>query len=356
MKGNPEAGNVNLPHLIVAQSYSCNYNCAGCNVVNGKPSPSLSKAEVTKIIDEWTDYVSRNGGKGIFHVKGGEPLLFDDLFDTLNYAADKGLYVFITTNASLFGEKEYGGLEKIFQKTDGQVIVSLDGSTNEINNLSRQANSYDKVLETVKEFKRRSIPFALNYKVHEGNQEDVEEGVYLAKKFGAEQFNLLPHTKIKAAVDKDNEIPDSEVILLQLDKARNNGARHMLEWSIADMIRKLGSGEYECGGCTVGFRGFAYITPNGNVYSCPNTVMEEHKLGTINDSFEELFENGQARNLRQIHNGRLVCKGELEAYGDQPESIEKLVESERLIKQKINEIETADQTKKPIAVCFNRNW
>ena len=38
MKGNPETGRLEIPHLIVAQSYSCNYNCLGCNAVGNDKS------------------------------------------------------------------------------------------------------------------------------------------------------------------------------------------------------------------------------------------------------------------------------------------------------------------------------
>lgn len=356
MKGNPKTGNVDLPHLIVAQTYKCNYNCLGCNVQNGQPSESLPKTEVRNLIDRWTNYISNNGEKGIFHFKGGEPKLFDGFFENLNYAADKGLYLFITTNASLFSERDYNELEKIFKKTKGQIIISLDGSTNEINNFSRQKNSYDKVIETIKEFRKKEIPFAINYKVHEENQEDVENGIYLAKELGAEQFNLLPHTKIKEAINKDNEIPNLEIVLPQLEKAGNNGAKDLLIWTLGDLIKKHASGEYKVEGCTAGFKGFAYIIPNGDVYSCPNTVIEEYKLGTIDDSFEKIFESEAARNLRKIHEGRLICKGELEIYKTQPQNMEKLVKSEKLIKQKTKRTDTTSNKWQPIAVCFNRNW
>ena len=50
------------------------------------------------------------------------------------------------------------------------------------------------------------------------------------------------------------------------------------------------------------------------------------------------------------------CKGELEEYKAQPQSMEKVADSEKVIKGKIAEVETTSEDKKPVAVCFNRNW
>lgn len=348
MKGDPETGKLELPHLIVAQSYNCDYSCVGCNAVgNGE---SIKPERMLKIVDDWREY---NKSNAIFHLKGGEPLMFEGIWDAVNHAANKGLYLFITTSGSKVDQEAVKKLQGVYDKTDGQVIVSLDGSREEINALSRQRGSYETARNAIETLVKSRIPVAWNYRVHRGNQKDIGDAIRLADELGVEQFNVLYHAKIRNR-DGNLEVPDLEVILPQLEIARNNGASDMLEWSVAEMIQRLGSGEYECNGCTAGFRGFAYITPDGNVFSCPNTVSEKYKLGTIDDSFEELFENG--KNLREIHEGRLVCKGELEAATKEKEYQRKLDDSEELIKGKIAEAETTSEDRKPIAVCLNRNW
>lgn len=354
MLGDPERGVLDTFHLIIAPTYDCNLSCKHC--YNGEISDGVSKEQWQKVIGKWADFVKRESKEGIAHFKGGEPFAYKGLDELLDYSADRGLWTFITSNGILIGDKEAQHLGELYKRTRGKVILSLNGSIPEIDEMLRQEGVYQKTVEASKRLRANNVPFDINYVTHSGNEEDVERAIYLGKELGAVQFNLLPLVERGLARRNGIGIPNLANVLAQVDRARNNGAGNMLEWSVADMIQRLGSGEYECNGCTAGFRGFAYITPDGNVYSCPNTVMEQHRLGTIEDSFEDLFSGERARELREIHKGRLICKGELKEYEAQPQSMEKVADSEEIIKGKIADVETASEEKKPVAVCFNRNW
>ena len=354
MLGNPEKGALETPHLIIAPTYDCNLSCKHC--YNGEIGNGVSKEQWREVIGKWADFVRKEGKDGIAHFKGGEPFAYKGLDELLDYSAERGLWTFVTSNGTLIGDKEAEHLGELYGRTKGKVILSLNGSAPKVDEMLRQEGVYQKTVEASKRLRANNVPFDINYVTHSGNEEDVERAIYLGKELGAVQFNLLPLVERGSARDNGVGIPDLAKILSQVARARNNGAGDMLEWSVADMIQRLGSGEYECNGCTVGFRGFAYITPDGNVYSCPNTVMEQHRLGTIEDSFEGMFSNEKARELREIHKGRLICKGELEEYKAQSQSMEKVADSEAVIKGKIAEVETTSEDKKQVAVCFNRNW
>ncbi len=361
MLGNLERRELDTFHLIIAPTYDCNLACKHCyNPTDGahqnRTGQELSGEQWQGVIGKWADFVGKEGKDGIAHFKGGEPFVFKGLDRLMDYSAERGLWVFTTSNGTLIGDEQARHLGSLYQRTKGKVILSLNGSTPEIDERLRQEGTYKKTIEASKRLRANNVPFDINYVTHSGNEEDVESAIYLGKELGAVQINLLPLVERGAARANGIGIPNLTKVLSQVDRARNNGARDMLEWSVADVIKRLGSGEYECNGCTAGFRGFAYITPDGNVYSCPNTVMEEHRLGTINDSFEKLFDNERARGLIEIHQGRLVCKGELEEYKTQPQSMEKLVHSEAVIKDKIAGTKTTSNNRTPVAVCFNRNW
>ena len=361
MLGNPEREELDIFHLIIAPTYDCNLTCKHCynptdGVHQNRISQELSKEQWQGVIGRWADFVRKEGKDGIAHFKGGEPFFYKDLDKLLDYSAERGLWAFITSNGTLIGDKQAQHLGSLYRRTKGKVILSLNGSTPKIDELLRQEGTYQKTVEASKRLRTNNVPFDINYVTHSGNEEDVERAIYLGKKLGATQFNLLPLVERGSARANGIGIPNLAKILPQVDRARNNGAGNMLEWSVSDMIQRLGSGEYECNGCTAGFSGFAYITPEGNVYSCPNTVMEQHRLGTIDDSFEKIFDNERTRGLREIHKGRLICKGELKEYKAQPRSMKKVVDSEVVIKEKITETKTTSEDRKPIAICFNRNW
>lgn len=353
MLGNPKKGALDTFHLIIAPTYDCNLSCNHC--YNSEIGNDISKEQWRGVIGKWADFVRKEGKNGIAHFKGGEPFVYKGLDELLDYSAERGLWTFITSNGTLIGDEQAQHLREVYEKTKGKVILSLNGSTPEVDEMLRQKGVYQKTVEASKRLRVNNVPFDINYVTHSGNEEDIEKAIYLGKELGAIQFNLLPLVERGSARDNNVNIPNLAKILAQVDRARKNGTKDMLEWSVADMIQRGGSGEYDCNGCTAGFKGFAYITPDGKVYSCPNTVMEQHRLGTIDDSFEDLFDNERARELKEIHKRRLVCKGELEEYKAQPQSMKKVADSETVIKRKIAEVETTSEEKKPVAVCFNRN-
>ena len=357
MLGNPEKEALGIFHLIIAPTYDCNLKCKHC--YNGKIANGVSKEQWQGVIEKWADFVKKEGKNGIVHFKGGEPFVYKGLDELLNYSAEKGLWIFITSNGTLIGDEEAQHLGDLYKRTKGKVILSLNGSTPEVDEMLRQEGIYQKTVEASKKLRANNVPFDINYVVHSGNEEDVERAIYLAKELGAVQFNLLHLVERGRARENGIHIPDLTKILAQLDRAKNNGAGDMLEWSVVDMIHKLGSGEYECLGCTAGFRGLAYITPDGKVYSCPNIVMERYRSGTIDQAPEEWFDSENAKKLRKMNEVELVCKGEFIEYHYHRISRiaeQKLKESEEVIKRKISEIKRTSEERKPVALCFNRNW
>jgi MoaA/NifB/PqqE/SkfB family radical SAM enzyme len=330
-------GSLDIPHLIISPSYACNISCKHC--YNDDIGDGVTQEQWKDVIDRW--------GDGIVHFKGGEPFAFNGLNELMNHAADKGNTVFVTSNGTLIDDKEAQRLGKVYQKTNGKILLSLNGSKPEIDEQLRPAGAYEQTVDGTKRLRNNQVLFDINYVVHSGNEHDVEQAAYLAKELGAVQFNLLPLVLRGDAKVNELDLPRFEAVLPQLERAANNGCSDILEWSAFDMIQKLGT-EYSCDGCVAGFKGFAYITPDGNVYSCPNTVAK--RLGTINDSFENIFNSEEAQRLRESHQGKLVCKGELEAYDGK--SMENIIMRDELIKREIGESES----KKKLSLCFNRNF
>ena len=93
--------------------------------------------------------------KGISHFKGGEPFAYKDLSELLNYSADKGLSVFITSNGTLIGDKEAQNLGEVYKKTGGKVILSLNGPTSEVDGLLRQDGTYEKTVEELRLLRKK---------------------------------------------------------------------------------------------------------------------------------------------------------------------------------------------------------
>ena len=95
----------------------CNLRCHYCQIWEEKLDEVDTKA--------WRTIIDKIDALGVAVVSftGGEPMLRDDIFELIDYAKDKGLYVKITSNGTLPIEK-YEGLLRT--KIDN-ICISLDG-------------------------------------------------------------------------------------------------------------------------------------------------------------------------------------------------------------------------------------
>lgn len=99
----------------------CNINCSHCFASSGISETSSLPLELVKeiVIDGY------NAGYRRLHLTGGEPLLWESLFEVLDYAFDVGYQsVFLNTNGTLLTQDIAGSLAVY----DGlSISVSLDG-------------------------------------------------------------------------------------------------------------------------------------------------------------------------------------------------------------------------------------
>lgn len=354
-------GKVNKPHLILACWYDCNLNCTHCYNSYLRSTIPVEKWEA--VIEKWAKYAN---GNGIVHFKGGEPLLpkfQETLFKLTKRVKEKGLSLFFTTNGTTLKEEL---IKEIMVQTD-MMIVSLNGSNSEIDEKLRRKGAFKKTIQGIKLLNEYGIPFAINYVVYKGNEKYIFEMAQLAKEMRAKQLNLLPLVKRGGALKEELQIPDLEIVLSQLEQVANKGLNELIEWSILDLIQKVGSGKYKCEGCPAGYKGLAYITPDGKVYSCPNTVFEEYKLGEIDDvlkkGFKAIFQGERIKKVKEVFSERLICEGELIDYTycqRNHKYLKELEKAEALIRNRIDELKKLKNVnsipEKSIAVCFNRNW
>lgn len=124
------------------------------------------------------------GVKSIF-LNGGEPLLHKDFIDMVKICNRNGLECCVfTSGIGVTDEfcKEIKNLELIFQ-------ISLNGSTKEINSLSR--DGYEITLGAMKYLKNSEIDFNINWVARHDNVRDLENLIILAKNFHAKSINIV---------------------------------------------------------------------------------------------------------------------------------------------------------------------
>lgn len=120
----------------------CNSNCPHCFARAGMPGySSLSPGLVKEIIAE-----GHAAGFRHLHITGGEPLLWEGLFDALDYTFGIGYKsVFINTNGTLLTADV---AQKISAYKDCSISVSLDGDE-ALHNRLRGEGSYRKTVSGI---------------------------------------------------------------------------------------------------------------------------------------------------------------------------------------------------------------
>jgi len=137
-------GNKEIKTLIVEPTNHCNLRCAGCFNNSGmtRPRGFINIYLVKKLLDECT-----NLSKIIFH-NWGEPFLWPEIFDAVEYASKKGIgEIYISTNATLFNEAM---IDKIDNSGITVLQFSIDGVRKTYENI--RGFPYKKVKQNILEF------------------------------------------------------------------------------------------------------------------------------------------------------------------------------------------------------------
>lgn len=197
--------------LQVEVTQRCNYNCGFCFNRNVQgPGKELSLEQLKKIVDN-------AGDAGIERIRftGGEPLLRGGIFQILEYAKEKGLYVLLNTNGSLIDE---AAAEKIESCVDS-VLVSLHAFDEESEaKLSGWKGAFEKKIAAIKALAGKKVLLRVGTILSRENILNLDKFHELVLELGLENWALFrpipsPQSKqpvsgneIAVAVEKLNKI------------------------------------------------------------------------------------------------------------------------------------------------------
>ncbi len=121
----PVDGALSAPETVhLAITTRCNLACPGCYVFHGEGGPEWTVPELHTLIDQCADL-------RVFQlaIGGGEPLLYEGLFDVLAYARRRGLVPNLTTNGTLL---DAGVARRLVQAGVARVNLSWSGPTGKV--------------------------------------------------------------------------------------------------------------------------------------------------------------------------------------------------------------------------------
>jgi radical SAM protein with 4Fe4S-binding SPASM domain len=269
---------------------SCNLRCPECPSglrAFTRPTGMLQKDFFKETIDQ----MHRHLWYLVFYFQG-EPYLNPAFLDMVKYASSKKIYTATSTNAHYLNDEN---AKRTIESGLDRLIISIDGTTQEVYEQYRVGGQLNKVLEGAKniikwrkELKSKTPLVVFQFLVVRPNEHQIEEIKELAKEIGVDDvwfktaqiydFKNDPHQLIPG-LDKYSRYKKTE-----------NG--HVFKGKLANHCWRLWHDPV--------------ITWDGLVAPCCFDKDAQHQMGDLKQySFKEIWKNGAYRDFRtKILHGR----------------------------------------------------
>ena len=245
--------------LLASITSSCNLHCAGCYsrcneaTTDEEPVRQLSGEEWADIFDQAEEL-----GISFIFLLGGEPLL---RWDVMEEAGKKGRILFpVFTNGTYLNEQYF----QLFDRCRNLLpVMSIEGGR-EATDLRRGSGMYDRLMENMRELKRRHLIFGASVTVTTENLKQVTDKAYIQEMIqqGCKALFFIEYVPI-----------DEESAPL----APGEEEREYLEQRVTALRKELEEivlvsfpgDEKSSGGCIAAGRGFFHINSHGDAEPCP---------------------------------------------------------------------------------------
>lgn len=263
---------------------SCNLRCPECP--SGlrsftRPTGMLEDDLFKKIIDD----IHRQLWYLIFYFQG-EPYLHPKFLDLVKYASSKGIYTATSTNAHYLTDVN---ARKTVESGLDRLIISIDGTTQEVYEQYRIGGKLEKVLEGTsnivkwkKELKSSTPHIIFQFLVVKPNEHQIAEVEQLAKELGVDEIGL----KTAQIYDYEQGSP----LIPTIDKYSRYAKQSDGTWKIKNrLLNHCWKLWHSC-----------VITWDGGVVPCCFDKDAWYKMGSLQEeSFRSLWWNGPYKDFRE---------------------------------------------------------
>jgi radical SAM protein with 4Fe4S-binding SPASM domain len=264
---------------------SCNLRCPECPSglrAFTRPTGMLQKDFFTRTIDE----IHKELLYLIFYFQG-EPYLNPDFLEMVKYASSKGIYTATSTNAHYLSD---AAAKRTVESGLDRLIISIDGTTQEVYQQYRVGGNMNKVIEGAKNIVkwRRELnsktPFVFfQFLVVKPNEHQINDIKKLAAEVGVDEVRF----KTAQVYDYEN---DPNQLIPSIDKfsryRKNADGRYTPKNKLANRCWKMQHANV--------------ITWDGLVVPCCFDKDAMHQLGNLKtQSFKAIWKN---ENYKQFRN------------------------------------------------------
>ncbi len=299
------------PFLILSITSKCNLACSGCYAA---ATGTVSHKKKNLDISQWKKIIEEANELGVFSyvIAGGEPFLYPDLLSLCEDFKDR-LFI-IVTNGTAIQEKDFDILKRL---SNVVVLVSTEGGKL-MTDTRRGKGTYEKVTNTLERLNKNGTLTGISVTITKNNfrywmdESKIDKFISDGLKIGT-FIEYIPISK------KENK-------LMLTKEERERFRSKMLEYREKKPIYIIHSpGDEEFfGGCVSAGRGFAHVTPEGDLTPCPVSNVATHNL--TKSSLREALESQLFKEIRDNEH-LLETDGMPCALFAHPEEVDKLAES-----------------------------
>jgi radical SAM protein with 4Fe4S-binding SPASM domain len=178
--------------ISIEPTTACNLRCPECPSglrAFSRPTGNLRSDFFRKTIDD----LHRDLSFLIFYFQG-EPYINPDFLDMVQYASQRGIYTITSTNGHFLNEEN---ARKTIESGLDRLIISVDGSTQEVYEQYRKSGKLEVVLQGArnvvkwkKELKSKTPHLIFQFLVVRPNEHQIPEIYKLAEEIGIDEVRL----------------------------------------------------------------------------------------------------------------------------------------------------------------------
>lgn len=257
---------------------ACNLKCIHCLNNSGiKQKDELTKEDLLKLIKNFSSH-----GVQEIRFTGGEPLLFNGIYDLIRFATEEGICTSLGTNGTLVTKEVAKKLKESGLK---KVVVSIDGNKKTHDKIRGRKN-YQKAMHGLKYLQKNGINVRVNSVIMKSNMDDV---IKLAKKMSRKKITIFIRRFISSGRGK--ELENNMLNKKDYDYVRNKLQKELTKKTYVnghylrndEGVNSRIKLPFEIRGCKAGQRAIT-ILPNGDVNLCGFLAAQDFpKVGNIKE-------------------------------------------------------------------------
>jgi MoaA/NifB/PqqE/SkfB family radical SAM enzyme len=270
------------PFLILSVTSRCNLRCAGCYAGAVGITAESPNKRPPLTLEAWRRVIEEASALGVvaFVIAGGEPFILPGMTSLFRQFSDRLFLVF--TNGTAIEDRDFQALKRC---RNTAVVVSVEGDR-ELTDERRGSGVYQRAVSTLDRLRAAGVLTGLSVTIGPANID------YWSQERNIDA--LLAHSgplaffieQIPTGESQRPAIPAEQRARLRATvlRVRNRAT------GAAYLIHSPDDEEF-FGGCVSAGRGFAHVTPTGDVTACPFSALATHNVSTatVSQAFASSF-------------------------------------------------------------------